>query len=95
MPHLYFHLLMDDVQFPDTVGREISDLKTAHSQAVLLASNVMSFCELEQDQRRPNRLVVTISDSTGNVPLSVVVRCESAPCDIRRVPVRRKSPSAG
>ena len=95
MPHLYFHLTMDDEQFPDTTGQDISDLKIAHSQAILLASNAMAFCELEEEQRRPNRLVVTVADSTGKVPLSVVVRCESVPCDIRRVPVRHKFASAG
>jgi len=95
MPHLYFHLMRDDEQFSDTIGREISDLKTAHSQAILLASDAMAFCELEEGQHRPSRLVVTIADSTGNVLLSVVIRCESAPCDIRRVTVRHKFSSAG
>jgi hypothetical protein len=87
--------MMDGDQFPDTVGQEISDLKTAHSQAILLASNALAFCELDEEQRRPSRLVVTIADSTGNALLSVVIRCESAPCDIRRVPVRHKFSSAG
>jgi hypothetical protein len=85
MSHFYFHFTMDDEYFPDLVGQDFNDLAAAHSHAIVLASRVMSYCEVEG---RAPRWVVTIENDAGRVPMSVIVRCESAPCDVRRVPRR-------
>jgi uncharacterized protein DUF6894 len=88
MSHFYFHLTMDDEYVPDRAGQKFADLAAAHSHAVLTASRVMSFCEVEHRTPRTKRLVVTIEDETGRVLMSVIIRCESANCDVRRVPPR-------
>ena len=86
MSHFYFHFTMDDEYFHDLVGQDFNDLAAAHSHAIVLASRVMSYCEVEG---RAPRWVVTIENDAGRVPMSVIVRCESAPCDVRRVPTRK------
>ena len=88
MPHFYFHFTMDDEFFPDGTGQNFNDLAAAHSHAIVLASRVMSYCEVEGRAPRTERWVVTIENDTGGVLMSDVVRCESAACDVRRVPMR-------
>ena len=77
---------MDDEYFPDLVGQDFNDLAAAHSHAVVLASRVMAYCEVEGREPRTGRWVVTIENDAGRVLMSVIVRCESATCDVRRVP---------
>ena len=89
MSHFYFHFTMDDEYFPDLVGQDFNDLAAAHSHAIVLASRVMSYCEVEGRAPRTERWVVSIEDDAGRVMMSVIVRCESAPCDVRRVPTRK------
>jgi hypothetical protein len=93
MSHFYFHFTMDDEFIPDLIGQNFSDLAAAHSHAIVLASRVMSHCEIEGRVPRTERWVVTIEDEAGRVLMSVIIRCESAAFDVRRVP-RRHSRSA-
>ena len=88
MPHFYFHFTMDDEYFPDLTGQKFDDLTAAHSHAIVLASRVMSYCEVEGRAPRTERSVVTIENDAGRTLMSVVVRCESTACDVRRVPTR-------
>jgi Domain of unknown function (DUF6894) len=60
MPRFYLHLTMHDEYFPDRIGCEVSDLSDAHSRAMLLVSRLMSFCELERREPRPERWTVTV-----------------------------------
>ncbi len=89
MPNFYFHFTMDDEFFPDRMGQNFSDLAAAHSHAIVLASRVMSYCEVESRTPRTERWVVSIEDDAGRVLMSVIIRCESAACDVRRVPTRQ------
>ena len=88
MPRFYFHFTMDDEFLPDLIGQNFSDLAAAHSHAIVLASRVMSYCEVERRVPRTERWVVTIENDAARVLMSVIVRCESAECDVRRVPRR-------
>jgi len=89
MSHFFFHFTMDDEYFHDPIGLKFGDLAAAHSHAVVLASRVMAYCEVEGREPRTGRWVVTIENDAGHVLMSVIVRCESATCDVRRVPTRR------
>src|SRR4051812_7404995 len=89
MSHFFFFFTMDDEYFPHLIGEDFNDLAAAHSQAIVLASRVMSHCELEGRAPRTERWVVTIENDAGRVLMSVIVRCESAACDVRRVPTRK------
>ena len=88
MSHFYFHFTMDDEFFPDLVGQDFNDLAAAHSHAIVLASRMMSHCEVAGRAPRTERWVVSIENDAGRVLMSVIVRCESAACDVRRVPRR-------
>jgi len=88
MSHFFFHFTMDDEYFHDPIGLKLNDLAAAHSHAVVLASRVMAYCEVEDRAPRTERWVVTIENDAGRVLMSVIVRCESAACDVRRVPRR-------
>jgi hypothetical protein len=88
MSRFYFHFTMDDEFLPDLIGQNFDDLAAAHSHAIVLASRVMSYCEVEGRAPRTERWVVTIENDAGRVLMSVIVRCESAACDVRRVPRR-------
>ena len=88
MAHFYFHFTMDDEYFPDLIGENLNDLAAAHSHAIALASRVMAYCEVEGRAPRTERWVVTIENDAGCVLMSVILRCESAACDVRRVPRR-------
>ena len=89
MSHFFFHFTMDDEYFHDPIGLKLNDLAAAHSHAVVLASRVMAYCEVEDRAPRTERWVVTIENDAGRVLMSVIIRCESATCDVRRVPTRR------
>ena len=89
MSRFYFHFRMDGELFPDFIGQNFNDLAAAHSHAIVLASRVMSHCEIEGRVPRTERWVVTIEDEAGRVLMSVIIRCESAACDVRRVPMRQ------
>ncbi len=89
MPNFYFHFTMDDEYFPDRIGQNFNNLAAAHSHAIVLASRVMSYCEVESRTPRTERWVVSIEDDAGRVLMSVIIRCESAACDVRRVPTRQ------
>lgn len=73
MPHLHFHLTMDDEHYPDTIGYDVADLAEAHSRAILLAARVMSFCVLEKRHPCSERWVVDIEDDAGRDLMSVIV----------------------
>jgi hypothetical protein len=88
MSHFYFHFTMDDEFFPDFIGQHFDDLAAAHSHAIVLASRMMSHCEASGRVPRTERWVVTIANDAGRVLMSVIVRCESAACDVRRVAER-------
>ncbi len=83
-----------DEFLPDLIGQNFNDLAAAHSHAIVLASRVMPYCEVEGRVPRTERWVVTIENDAGRVLMSVIVRCESAACDVRRVP-RRNSQLRG
>ena len=89
MSHFFFHFTMDDEYFHDPIGLKLNDLAAAHSHAVVLASRVMAYCEVEGRALRTGRWVVTIENDAGRVLMSVIIRCESAACDVRRVPTRQ------
>ena len=89
MSHFYFHFTMDDEYFHDPIGLKLNDLAAAHSHAVVLASRVMAYCEVEDRAPRTERWVVTIENDAGHVLMSVIIRCESATCDVRRAATRR------
>jgi hypothetical protein len=88
MPNFYFHFTMDDEYFPDRIGQNFNNLAAAHSHAIVLASRVMSYCEVEDRAPRTERWVVTIENDAGRVLMSVIIRCESSASDIRRVATR-------
>ena len=88
MAHFYFHFTMDDEYFPDLIGENLNDLAAAHSHAIALASRVMAYCEVEGRAPRTERCVVTIENDAGCVLMSVILRCESAACDVRRISTR-------
>jgi uncharacterized protein DUF6894 len=88
MPNFYFHFTMDDEYFPDRIGQNFNNLAAAHSHAIVLASRVMSYCEVEDRAPRTERWVVTIENDAGRVLMSVIIRCESSTSDIRRVATR-------
>ena len=88
MSHFFFHFTMDDEYFHDPIGLKLNDLAAAHSHAVVLASRVMAYCEVEDRAPRTERWVVTIENDAGCVLMSVIIRCESAACDVRRIPTR-------
>jgi len=88
MSHFFFHFTMDDEYFHDPIGLKFNDLAAAHSHAVVLASRVMAYCEVEDRAPRTERWVVTIENDAGHVLMSVIIRCESATCDVRRVATR-------
>jgi hypothetical protein len=88
MPRFYFHFTMDDEYFPDLIGQNFNDLAAAHSHAIALASRVMAYCEVESRAPRTERWVVTIENDAGCVLMSVIIRCESAAFDVRRIPPR-------
>jgi Domain of unknown function (DUF6894) len=88
MSHFYFHLTMDDEYFPDRIGQKFDDLAAAHSHAIVLASRVMSYCEVEGRAPRTERWVVTIENDAGRTLMSIILRCESAAFDACRVPTR-------
>jgi hypothetical protein len=88
MSHFFFHFAMDDEYFHDPIGLKFNDLAAAHSHAVVLASRVMAYCEIEGRVPRTGRWVVTIENDAGRVLMSVIVRCESAACDVRGAPTR-------
>ena len=88
MAHFYFHFTMDDEYFPDLIGENLNDLAAAHSHAIALASRVMAYCEVEGRAPRTERWVATIEGAAGCVLMSVIIRCESAACDVRRIPTR-------
>jgi uncharacterized protein DUF6894 len=75
MPHLYFHLKMNDDYFPDQTGQQVSDLAAAHSRAVLLGRRVIQHCDLHDQALSVERLVVAIEDDTGRALMSVILRC--------------------
>ena len=89
MSHFYFHFTMDDEFFPDFIGQNFNNLAAAHSHAIALGSRVMSYCEVEGRLPRTERWVITIENDAGRVLMSVIIRCESAACDVRRAPPRR------
>ena len=88
MSHFFFHFTMDDEYFHDPIGLKLNDLAAAHSHAVVLASRVMAYCEVEDRAPRTERWVVTIENDAGCVLMSVILRCESAACDVRRISTR-------
>ena len=88
MSHFFFHFTMDDEYFHDPIGLKLNDLAAAHSHAVVLASRVMAYCEVEDRAPRTERWVVTIENDAGSVVMSAIIRCQSAACDVRRVATR-------
>ena len=88
MSHFYFHFTMDDEYIPDLIGHEFNDLAAAHSHAIMLAGRLMTHCEIEGHAPRIERWLVTIENDAGRALMSVIIRCESAACDVRRVPRR-------
>ena len=88
MSHFFFHFTMDDEYFHDPIGLKFDDLAAAHSHAVVLASRVMAYCEVEDRAPRTERWVVTIENDAGCVLMSVIIRCESAAFDVRRTLTR-------
>jgi hypothetical protein len=95
MSRFYFHFRMDGELFPDFIGQNFNDLAAAHSHAIVLASRVMSYCEVEDRAPRTERWVVTIENDAGRVLMSVIIRCESSAFDIRRVPTRHSRLASG
>ena len=88
MSRFFFHLTMDDEYIHDLIGLKFNDLAAAQSHAVALVSRLMAYCEIEGRVPRTERWVVTIENDAGRVLMSVIVRCDSAVCDVGRVPTR-------
>jgi hypothetical protein len=84
MSKLYFHLTIGDEYFPDPIGKEMKDLATAHSHAVLLARRAMSLCEPECVDARVKRWVVAIENERGRKLMSVIVPSEMIATDVQR-----------
>jgi hypothetical protein len=85
MPRFYLHVTMQDKRFPDLSGYDFNDLEAAHSHAMLLVNRLMSYCEIERHEPRPDRWIVTIEDETNRAVMSLIIRCNvvrtSTECD--------------
>ena len=79
MRKYYFDLRLEDDWYIDDIGSEQGDLLGAHRYAVLLASRLVSFFEL-QGHHAPStqRWRIEIRDQASRVVLSLVLSCNSA-----------------
>jgi Domain of unknown function (DUF6894) len=79
MGKYYFDLRLEDDWYIDDIGAEQGDLLAAHRYAVLLASRLVSFFEL-QGRHSPStqRWRIEIRDQACRVVLSLILSCNSA-----------------
>ena len=64
MPRFYFHLSAPDQDFEDPIGNDLSDIRAAHSRAMLLADSVMVFSGFADQSLDFRRWTVKVTDAS-------------------------------
>jgi hypothetical protein len=72
MPRFYFHLSAPDQDFPDDIGRDVSDLAAAHSIAVRLMKRVMMFSSFSDCAPDLRRRTVKVTDERRRPVFTVI-----------------------
>jgi hypothetical protein len=72
MPRVYFHLSAPDQDFPDDIGRDVSDLAAAHSIAVRLMKRVMMFSSFSDCAPDLRRWTVKVTDERRRPVFTVI-----------------------
>lgn len=72
MPRFYFHLCAPDQDFHDPVGSELSDVRAAHSRAMLLADRIMVVSGFADQVRDFRRWTVRVTDAHQNLLMTVL-----------------------
>lgn len=72
MPLFYFHLCAPDQDFHDPIGSDLSDVRAAHSRAILLADRIMVFSGFADQVRDFRRWTVRVTDAHQNLLMTVL-----------------------
>jgi hypothetical protein len=72
VPRFYFHLCAPDQDFHDPVGSDLSDVRAAHSRAMLLADRIMVFSGFADQVRDFRRWTVRVTDARANLLVTVL-----------------------
>jgi hypothetical protein len=72
VPRFYFHLCAPDQDFHDPVGSDLSDVRAAHSRAMLLADRIMVFSGFADQVRDFRRWTVRVTDARQNLLMTVL-----------------------
>ena len=75
MPRYYFHLSAPDQDFEDPIGNDLSDVRAAHSRAMLLADRVMMFSGFADQAVDFRRWTVRVTDASQKLLMTVLFRC--------------------
>ena len=72
MPRYYFHLSAPDQDFEDPIGNDLSDVRAAHSRAMLLADRVMMFSGFADQAVDFRRWTVRVTDASQKLLMTVL-----------------------
>jgi Domain of unknown function (DUF6894) len=72
VPRFYFHLRAPDQDFHDPIGGDLSDVRAAHSRAMLLADRIMVFSGFADQVRDFRRWTVQVTDARQNLLMTVL-----------------------
>ena len=72
MPRFYFHLSAPDQDFEDPIGNDLSDIRAAHSRAMLLADRVMVFSGFADQALDYRRWTVKVTDASQKLLMTVL-----------------------
>lgn len=72
MQRYYFHLCAPDQDFHDPIGSDLSDVRAAHSRAMLLADRIMVFSGFADQVRDFRRWTVRVTDAHQNLLMTVL-----------------------
>jgi hypothetical protein len=72
VPRFYFHLCAPDQDFHDPIGSDLSDVRAAHSRAVLLADRIMVFSGFADQVRDFRRWTVRVTDARQALLVTVL-----------------------
>jgi hypothetical protein len=72
VPRFYFHLRAPDQDFHDPIGSDLSDVRAAHSRAMLLADRIMVFSGFADQVRDFRRWTVRVTDAGQNLLMTVL-----------------------
>ena len=72
MPRFYFHLCAPDQDFHDPIGGDLSDVRAAHSRAMLLADRIMVFLGFADQVRDFRRWTVRVTNERQNLVMTVL-----------------------